>query len=176
MRVKRFNKRTGVTIAEVIVATMITVLVIGAGYAFYVMAKDVWLHVFVQTEMQNDAMLATEKMIYGLEVDALGSRKGIQESQDVLVPPSGGSGPQIEFVDPDDTSVTRLFFQSGDTIVYTDGNDVNTVILDQGVQSLLFTRPVDHDDLVLIGLVLERTVRGRAIRVELNTSTRLRNI
>ena len=166
------NASKGLTIVEIIVACVLVVIITAVAYNFYVLAKDTWMHAFVQGSMQNDAILAIEQMVYGVG----STRKGIQEAQDIIVPIEGASTSQVEFVDQDDDALTRLFFQNGDRLVYTDENDINSDIIDGSVQTLTFTRPAGQADLIQINLVLQRTVRGRAITVNLATSTRLRNI
>jgi Tfp pilus assembly protein PilE len=162
----------GLTIAEVIVACALVAIITAVAYNFYVLAKDAWTHAFVQGSMQNDAILAIEQMVYGVG----STRKGIQEAQDIIAPIEGASTSQIEYVDQDDDALTRLFFQNGDRLVYTDENDINSDIINNSVQTLTFTRPAGQADLIQINLVLQRMVRGRAVTVILATSTRLRNI
>jgi len=166
------KSKRGLTIAEMIVASVLVVIIAAIAYNFYVLAKDAWVHTFVQGGMQTEAILGVEKMLYG--VDA--TRKGIVEAQDILTPLADGSSSQIEFVDQNDDTTSRLFFQQGDTLVYTDENNVNTVIIDGDVQALTFTRPAGRPDVVEIKLILEDEVRGRVITVNLSTSARIRNI
>jgi Tfp pilus assembly protein PilE len=176
LNARRYNKK-GVTIAELIIGAVLVVILAGVVYNLYVYAKDAWLHVFVQGDMQAKAILAMERMVYGVDVDATsGYRKGIQEAQDILVPAIETSGSQIEFVDAEDIAVSRLFFQNGDRLIYTDDVGVNTDILDSDVLTLTFDRPAGQNDLVNITLILQRVVRGKTITVDLLTSVRLRNI
>ncbi len=164
------KSRRGMTIAEVIVASLIVVIIAAVAYNFYVLAKDTWLHAFVQGDMQTEAILGIEKMLYG--VDA--TRKGIMEAQDIITPLVGAFSSQIEIVDQNDTTLSRLFFQLGDTLMYTDENNVSTVIINGDVQTLTFTRPTA--DVVVIDLILQRAIRGKVITVDLSTSARIRNI
>ena len=164
------KSKKGLTIAEVIVASLLVAIIAAVAYNFYVLAKDTWLHSFVQGDMQTEAILGIEKMLYG--VDA--TRKGIMEAQDIVTPLVGASSSQIELVDQDDDTLSRLFFQLGDTLVYTDEFNVNTVIIDGDVQTLTFTHPTA--DVIVINLVLQRAIRGKVITVNLSTSARIRNI
>lgn len=168
----RIRSEKGFTIAELIVSAVITLLVIGAAVGFYVIARDAWQHVLIQGDMQNEAILAIEKMFYGVDV----SRKGIQEAQDVVIPAAGASSNQIEFIDQDDALISRLFYQVGNKLVYNNENNIDSDLINSDVASVTFTRPSDNDDLIQINLVMQRIVRGKTISVNISTSVRLRNM
>lgn len=168
----RIRSGRGFTIAEFIVSAVITLLIIGVAVGFYVIARDAWQHVLIQGNMQNEAILAVEKMFYGVDV----LRKGIQEAQDVVTPAAGASSNQIEFIDQDNTLISRIFYQVGDRLVYNNENDIDSDLIDGDVASVTFTRPIDNDDLIQINLIMQRIVRGKAISVNISTSVRLRNI
>lgn len=136
---------------------------------FYIFVNDVWRYAFIQLNMQQEATLALEKMIRGVDKN----RKGLQESQDVITPALGNSDTQIRFVDSDNPTISRLFYLSGNKLVYEDENLNTTDLIHRNVQSLIFNRP--QDDLVKITLNLQRTVWGRDISVALSTSVKLRN-
>ncbi|MFH1753287.1 MAG: prepilin-type N-terminal cleavage/methylation domain-containing protein [Candidatus Omnitrophota bacterium] len=164
--------KKGFTIAEVIVASVLVVIIAAVAYNFYVLAKDAWFHVFAQGDMQTEAILGIEKMLYG--VDA--TRKGVLEAQDIITPGDGTTTSVLRFVDQDDININRFFSKQADTLVYTNENGINTVIINGDVQTLTFTRPAGQPDIVDINLVLQRAIRGKVITVNLSTSARIRNI
>lgn len=165
-------KRRGFTIVEMLVASALILIAVTIAYNSYVFAKDAWLYLSVQGRMQSDGMLAMERMIHGIDANL----KGIHEAQGIITPTPGNSGSSIEFVDGVDPTLSRLFYLSDDKVVYMDESNNTSDLIDQGVQSLTFTRPAGSDDLVVINLIQQRTAFNKTINVELNTSVRVRNM
>ena len=166
---KRHHK-CGLTIIEMLISAFLIAVTLILVYNFYILANNTSHYAFVQSSMQQEAMLCLERMIRGVDnVD----RKGIQEAQDITTPAVGDSGTQIEFVDQADTSISRQFYLSTNRVVYQDENGNTRDLVHGNVQSLTFSRP--QEDLVGIALSLQKTVLGKNISVDLFTAVKLRN-
>ena len=103
----------------------------------------------------------------------------------IIVPGSGGfrngNFPplflfKIVFVDQDDAALSRSFQISGDKLEYTDETGTTIDLIDRNVDLLTFERPTAQIDLIEINLVLEETMMGRTITVNLSTSAKVRNL
>lgn len=166
------------TIVELLISSLLVIVIIAVAYGVYTMARDVQVCVFEQGRMQNKALFILERMIHGVGT----ARKGIEEAQDILSPAAGAAAAaQIQFVDQDDATMTRSFYLLNSEVRYIDsgGSDTRLDIdtdVEGDVQTLTFTRPADNDDLIEIGLILQKTVWGKSIVVDLSTSVRLRNM
>lgn len=166
---KRHNK-SGLTIIEMLVSTFLIAVTLTLVYNFYILANNTSHYAFIQSSMQQEAMLCLEKMIRGVDnVD----RKGIQEAQDITTPAVGDSDSQIEFVDQADASISRQFYLSTNRVVYQDEDGNARDLIPNNVKSLSFFR--DEDDLVEITLELEKAVLGKNVSVNLHTGVKLRN-
>ena len=167
------NKYTkGFTVVEMIVAAALIMVVISVAYYGYVLAKDAWLFVSVQGEMQRNAMLGVERMVHGVD----GSLKGLHEAQGIISPTPGNSDSSIEFTDGVNNTLSRAFGINTDKLEYVDEANNSSDLIDQDVQTVTFNRPSGRDDLIEIGLVLQRVVAQKTITVNLNTSVKLRNM
>lgn len=169
---KDISRLKGFTIAEMLVSAVLIVIVLTISYNIYLLAKEVWLYVYVEGNMLRTGTEAVEKMIHGVEVD----KKGIQEAQDIITPASGTTNTRIEFVDQDNPALSRAFYKSGSTIRYEDEDNAVSDLVEEDVSQLSFTRPAARDNTIEITLVLQRTVLEKNVSVSFNTTVEVRNM
>ena len=172
MRKRRTTNLRGVSLVELLVASILLVVVASVAYNFYIFAKNVWAHTSAQGNLQRDAMLGLEKMIHGVDAD----HKGIHEAQAITTPGMGVSATQVEFTDGADAALSRRFYISGDALVYEDENNNNVNLIDENVKTLTFTRSPITESIITINIVLEKVALDKTISVDLETIVRARNM
>jgi prepilin-type N-terminal cleavage/methylation domain-containing protein len=184
------TKRDGFSIAELLVAAAIMVIVMAVTYNFYLVAAQAWRYVMTEGRMQRDALMALEMMAHGAEAD----HKGIHEAQGLVDITLGADeyGNMLEFIDQDNDAVSRVFYldPSNNQLTYVDDAGGATILIESGVvanpvptgadNESWFYRDKTHDNLVKINLVLEEPVAGpgadRTARVRVRTQIELRNM
>lgn len=169
-------ERRGFTLVEILIAATIMVLVVGGAISIYLMAITAWKEGSVQIALQRDASLAMEKMVRGIY-----GRKGIREAQQISLPATGSSGTRIDFVDAEDSTLTRSFYFStgldGDASTVADNQLMSSETTDPIIKSNVRTLTFNHlsDDVVTINLGVQDTVRNKEINVDLSTTVKKRN-
>ena len=179
MKKIRAGSAKAFTLPELLVSMLLVIVVIGVGYSFLVMAKDAYRYSFEQSAMQAKAIFILERILHGTDT----TRKGIAEAQSITTPAPGGSMPVITFVDQDNALLARTFLHNipASEVNYVDENGINSRLdvdaqVDNDVQALLFTRTAGSGNMIQVDLILQRTILGKVMRLELSTSVIVRNI
>lgn len=172
-------ERQGLTLVEILIAVTIMGLVVGGAISIYLMSITAWKEGSVQIALQRKGSLAMEKMVRGID-----GRKGIREAREISSPAVGSSATQIDFVDADDSTLTRSFYFSAgldddantvadNQLIYEDENGNETSIIKNNLRTLTFNHL--SDDVVTINLGVQDTVRNKEINVDLSTTVKKRN-
>ncbi len=176
MLLRYIKSKSGFTAAELIVSFVIMLLITVAATSFYVLAKRICLHAYVQGELHRVGIQAMEKMIHGPDV---GSHKGIQDAQEIVNFAAGATSSQITFKEysEDPTPPVRKFELVGNDLVYTSDAGATDLITGD-VTYLAFTRlenTAANHNAIGIDLELTRNIQGTDITVYLSTVVGARN-
>ena len=155
--------KRGISITEVIVATAISVFVIGGALAVYLMSSSAWKEGYVQIELQQEASMAIEQMARGVD-----GQNGIREATGISI----GTG-SIEYTGTD-AQDRKFALDSGEIRYYPDSSDTGTwEVIAGDVDTLTFSEP--GSGLVKIDLRLLKDVGDKDLYIDLSTQITLRN-
>jgi len=163
MRRILFNRK-GFSLIELLIASIIGTLVVAGVWFIYLMSSNIWKEGYVQITLQQEAGLAMDKMVWGMD-----GKNGIREAESVSVPNSY----TIEYTSGLD-SVERSFYLEDGEILYdpdTSSADDEYAIAED-VSSLTFSQA---GGVVTITLNAQQDVRDKYINVPLTTRVKLRN-
>lgn len=158
------NNRKAFTLIELLIASLIGTLVVAGVWFIYLMSTNIWKEGYVQVTLQQEAGLAMDKMVWGMD-----ERNAIREASSVSIPNSY----TIKYTSGID-SVERSFYLENGEILYdpdTSSTDDEYAIAED-VSSLTFSQT---GDVVTITLNAQQDVRGKYINVLLTTRVALRN-
>jgi len=190
---KRLGKK-GVTIAELIVAATLTIVIAGWMVGAYITGYTNWERARIHAELQQTASIYMQRIVRGMEADRAAFnewRNGLQEAESFTIVTTD----DIEYIGTD-SGLRNFFVQDRDGdgateddifLMYSTGGTPVEVFSNQALTTNTprrWLRDVtfadaddqpDHDSLVSIRIRMRRPLRGRDIDTELNTMVSLRN-
>jgi Tfp pilus assembly protein PilW len=182
MRTKILLNQKGLTLAEMVIVTIIAVFIATTSMTIFLISNETWRQSAVQVKLQRDATHAFERMVKGSRIAGEARVNGIQEASAISIPALS----QIDFTSGVD-SVTRSFYLNGNEIFYDpnigtggdeivmydpDPNEAGTVVSTY-TTTLTFTQP--SANLVQVQAVLRQRVRDNWMHVAFSTNINLRN-
>lgn len=178
------NKKAGFTIIEVLIASVISVMVLGAALTAYIIIQRSWKEAVARVFLQQKARIIMNKIIYGG-----GGTEGIIEAKETEI--HEGTEPVTEHK-PGDTihfkledDIERCYYIANEKICFDpdysiQGNEIALNNPEFGIRAtgLEFIPESEEEYLIGIALTLEQTVQeeqDRNIRVRLQSMIKERN-
>jgi hypothetical protein len=159
-----YCQKSGLTLLELLIALLITMLIVMGIWGIYIMALNTWSEGREQIAVQRQANIAMEKMIRGIE-----GSNGIREAYSADLPTLNS----IEFTSGID-GVERSFYLDDTGLMYDPDTSVtgDETNIDENTVVLMFTASAR---VVTITLGVQKTFRDKAVVSNLETEVTLRN-